>query len=123
MNPRTIRLLRDHNFGWSFLRSDTEALDTLVYVWREPQHQFIDEELDGLRKKFVEDATNLLESIDTHTFVVHGTGATRMSVPSEWEDRIPGRFFEVVKEMNTLSAAAYASYDHLIQRARQKLEA
>jgi len=80
----TIDWLRGANFaGWSFEWSRLEGIETFFHQ-KGPEHEFIDNDLEKLRKTFYDAAKSLLVLLATETFPV-GTG-DRQSIPEDWED-------------------------------------
>jgi hypothetical protein len=115
----SIDFLRGRNFaGWSF---DWKRLDGIErFIMREsPEYEFIDPELEKLRKTFHVACKMLITLLATHTFpVARGEG---QSIPEDWELEQPERFHKAVTEVHGAADAVCSSYDRLVRTARRKL--
>lgn len=111
--------LREANFaGWSF---DWARLDGIErFIGRKgPEHEFIDAELETLRKKFYDAGKKLIVLLATETFPV-GNG-NRQTISEDWEDEQPDRFKRVVKETHAAADLVCNSYDNLVRTAKKML--
>lgn len=105
----TINWLRDANFaGWSLDWSRLEGIETLFHQ-KGPVHEFIDKDLEVLRRAFYAAVKNLLVLLATETFPV-GSG-NRQAIPEDWEDEQPEHFKKAVKD-------AHAVADLVLQNLR-----
>lgn len=119
-STRTIDWLRQNNFagfsfGWDRLRGLNEWADK-----QGPENEFIDAELEALRKAFHSAATEFISTLGTETF---STGNGRSSVPQEWEIDQPERFHRVVTEIHDGASLVCRTYDELVRQAKRKLSA
>lgn len=114
----TIDWLRDNNFaGFSFDWNHLRGLDTWTQK-KGPEHQFIDAELEALRKAFHATATKFLVVLATETFS-RGNGCS--GIPQEWEYQQPERFDRAVKEIHEGADRVCKGYDALVVAVRRKL--
>lgn len=115
----TMDWLREANFaGWSF---EWDRLDGIqrVIVRKGPEHEFIDTELEKLRKRFYGASKHLVGLLATETFPV-GDG-DRQAIPEDWEFEQPERFKKAVKQVHEAADAVCNSYDELVRSAKKKL--
>jgi hypothetical protein len=116
----TIDWLRENNFaGYSFNTNHLNGIGTYISQ-RGPEREFIDVELEAMRKAFHDTATKFISVVGTETFPM---GDGRNTVPQEWELEEPERFRRVVTELHDLAALVCKSYDALVVAARRKLSA
>jgi hypothetical protein len=116
----TIDWLRQNNFagfsfGWDRLRGLNEWADK-----QGPENEFIDAELEALRKAFHSAATEFISTLGTETFPL---GNSRSSVPQDWEIDEPERFHRLVTEIHDGASLVCRTYDELVRQAKRKLSA
>ncbi len=116
-----IKFLRQNNFaGFSFQSSEYHDIKNF---WREreaPENEFLDSDLESLRASFIDAIGIFINVIGTNMFPVNGNEGW-FSVPPEWEDEQPERFFRVVEEIHKTAAEVCIRYDELIRTARRRL--
>ena len=116
----TIDWLRENNFaGFSYAIDRLDGLG--IYGDRKgAEHEFIDAELEALRKAFQDAAATLLSELGVNAFP---TGSGRASIPQEWEIEQPERFNTVVKKVHDGASLVCSTYDDLVRLAKRKLSA
>jgi hypothetical protein len=115
----TMDWLRDANFaGWSFDWSRLHGVERFI-MRKGPEHEFIDPELEKLRKKFYDAGKKLVTLLATDTFPV-GNGS-RQAIPEDWETEQPERFEKAVKETHAAADLVCSSYDQLVRTAKKRL--
>jgi hypothetical protein len=119
MGGGTMTFLKDFDFGNAFERDAIEGLKKVVLDQRHPEHEFIDSELEALRKILIEAGLNLMHLIGRYTFVLDNVKWSK--VPDEWRETNPGRYHEVVDEMNSVANRVSSAYGALVRNARAKL--
>jgi hypothetical protein len=111
--------IKEHHFGGAF---DKSSLDQL-YDYRErganPDDEFLDAELEGLRGNFRASLVDFLESIATHTFATHHDGI--IGLPDEWKYRNRVRWDTAAKELNERAESLVNSYTELVRATRTRL--
>jgi hypothetical protein len=114
--------LRGPNFaGCSFSTHDIENFRVVVQHRAEPQHEFIDAELEELRRRFIDNGEVLSRMIARRLRrVPEQEGWYR--IPIESRDTNPERFERVAAVLEKQAAKTRAAYDALVRRARQKLD-
>jgi hypothetical protein len=116
----TIDWLRENNFaGYSFNTNCLNGLGTYINQ-RGPEREFIDDELEAMRKAFHDAATTFISVVGTETFPM---GDGRNTVPQEWELEEPERFHRVVTELHDGAKLVCRTYDELVRQAKRKLSA
>jgi hypothetical protein len=117
----TMSFLRRANFaGWLFSEEPLEGLDRFVLDRKGAEYEFLDNDLEALRKKLLTSAATFLSSVAHHTFAA-GTGPGYRAVPEEWECKRPERFKKAIEELHTGAANLCDSYDELVHVARARL--
>lgn len=116
---QTIDWLRAANFaGWFFDWDRLEGVHRFLDR-NGPEHEFIDPELEALRKELYPVCNDFARALGTETYPV-GKG-NRNAIPEDWETEQPARFREVVEKVHTLADRVCESYDRLVRKARTKL--
>ncbi len=111
---------RTNMAGWSF---DLDALDPLrefYYEWNRPEREFINPDMEALRRQLWSKADKYLEVIATETFPVPGN-VGRQSLPEEWEEDQPERFERVVKALHSLAGEIVELHGKLVRSGRSHL--
>lgn len=118
----TISFLRYNNFaGFSFDNDATKDIEVFDSICdHDPSFEFIDPELEEVRKSLSDHISKFILSIGGNTFPSTGR-ANWNTVPPEWEIEQPERFTEVVDELHTLKNNICSDYDRLMQMGRRKL--
>jgi hypothetical protein len=113
----SIEFVRRNNFaGWSFDWSSLRGIEEFA-ARGGPENEFIDPELEELRKTLHDSCRQLLSILATNTFPIRD----RQSVPDDWETDQPERFWKVVSEIDAMTDKVCCSYDDLIRNARKRL--
>jgi hypothetical protein len=102
--------------GFSFQLAALDPLREFYYEWNKPEHEFINPELEALRKALWEKADAYTDIIAFETFPTHNLG--RNTVPEEWEDEQPERFHRVVKTLHSLASEIVALHADLVRKGR-----
>jgi hypothetical protein len=114
--------LRHPNFpGCSFSMHEIESFRAVLEHRSEPQYEFIDTELEELRRTFNTEGKVLSGLIASRLKPVPGQVA-QYCIPIEFRDTDPDRFERMADVLEKQAAKTAAAYDALIRRARQKLE-
>lgn len=106
--------------GWSFEDSKLDPLREFYYEWNRPEQEFINPDLESLRKELWQSVARYLHIIAYDTFPV-GSLAERRSVPEDWEDEQPERFNRVVKDLHSLAGEIVELHGKLVRTARDYL--
>jgi hypothetical protein len=122
MKGHSARFLRHPNFaGCSYSLGELDGLLTMVLERHELEHEFVDKELESLRREFINNGRVLYELIVKPEYrIQHQHNWYR--IPIGWRDTQPDRFDRVAKVMEDAAAKVNTSYETLVRRAREKLE-
>lgn len=116
----SIAFLRNRSFsGWSFEWKRLDGIETML-SYRGPEHEFLDENLERLRRQFLDACSHMISVLATNTFPV-GMKADRQAVPEELEDTNPELFRERVSEIHRAADALCDAYDVLVRTARKTI--
>lgn len=104
--------------GFSFSRSALDQLDLFDYKWDDAEHEFLDPELETLRKKLHVLVRSYLQFLSLNTWPTHGDFST---VPPEWEETQPERFDQTVTRLHNEAGEIVKTHQDLFRLARKKL--
>jgi hypothetical protein len=107
--------------GFSWPLNSLDDLDRFYYEWNDAEHEFLDNELEQLRTQLHQQIGDYLGQIATNTFPANSPGY--QTVPPEWEEKIPKRFFEVVGKLHDSAGNIVKVHQELVRTARLKLSA
>ena len=118
----SIAFIDEHNMaGFSFDNSRLEQLERFRYGWDDPEHEFLDLELEEKRRRLLELSKKYLGFVAFETFPVEGR-SDRQGVPADWETAQPERFRTVVDTLHELAGQVVAAHADLVRTARAKLK-
>ncbi|MCY4585449.1 MAG: hypothetical protein OXB98_05360 [Bryobacterales bacterium] len=116
----SIEFLRECSFaGWSFEWSRLEGIE-IVLARQGPEHEFLNKDLERLRRSFLNACQHTITTLATNTFPV-GLKRDRQAVPAELETEKPELFKQRVDEIHSACDALCNTYDRLIRTARWTL--
>lgn len=114
-----IRFLDQNNMaGFAFKDSQLDPIREFYYEWNVPEKEFIELNLEVIRKSLHEKTEQYLEIIATQTWSLNSNLDFR-SVPSEWEFEQPDRFKKVVGQLHDLAGEIVVIHGNLIRSAKQ----
>jgi hypothetical protein len=119
-----IRLLRDHDFGGSFSRAAARPLMNFVETWDQPEHEFLNAELQAKLKEFYASAYDMAVAISQRTVPI-GSGDFA-SVYSDQQRNAGPRSEDVIEdaaELNKMASAFVPMYESFLRFCRLTLEA
>ncbi|MBK6881184.1 MAG: hypothetical protein IPN65_05820 [Elusimicrobia bacterium] len=117
-----IDFIRSFDFeSGSFLRTRIYDLHDFDRVWKNPDHLFLDVEINGKRGALHKAVEDFLHAYATYTFPLN-TDIEWAAVPPDWADHMPQKYSEAVKLLNGRADAVVAAYDDLVKTARGKLK-
>lgn len=104
---------------WVFIRAFSyRDLDLFDYKWDDAEHEFLDPELETLRKKLHGLIRNYLQFLSLNTWPTQGDFST---VPPEWEETQPDRFENTVARLHEEAGEIVKTHQDLFRLARKKL--
>jgi hypothetical protein len=114
-------LLREQNFAAPFQYEWFEDIRAFYFKRKDaPEFEFLDSELEDLRKRLLESIRNLLASLSRYTWFLSGS-QTHLGVPAEWEEEQPDRYDKALKEIHRAADDTCQSYDSLVREGRKRL--
>lgn len=120
-SSRSISFIDQHNMaGFSFPEAPIRELERFHVLWANAESEFLDPEMEGLRSKLYELVGKYIGLIAENTFPVGVTG--RFTVPPEWEERNPKKFFEVVEKLHGTAAEIVTTHQSLVRLGRRRCE-
>lgn len=118
----TIRLLRDHDFGGSFLRSAIQPLFHFYETWDQPEKEFIDKELQaGLRDLYLAAADLSTHIVGKTVPVGRGDYASVFSDQLRSQGPRPTWVVEEARILNEQASRFVPLYEKFIRLCRDKL--
>jgi hypothetical protein len=121
MGGETMSFLRDFDFGNPFDNHQLDGLRIVILDRNHAEHEFVDRELEALRKSLLDTGRTLLDLLATYAFPLKNNSPGWVKIPDEWEESDRTRFFARIKEMNDAANRVCASYRELVRAARSKL--
>lgn len=116
-----IRFIRQHDFASRWRSTSLDPLYTFSETWDDASHEFLDSELESLRKDLLSRIESLrgVEAIETFP---SNQREGYQEVPPEWNLNDRDRYLRTVKAMNDASTAVWDAHEALVRRARNKLD-
>jgi hypothetical protein len=113
--------VQSRDFGAPFQLSNLEPLDQFAEKAQDPSREFIDADLEGMRRELISAIAEFRYYMFTHTWPMRGS--EYQAIPREWEDDQPDRFAKTIDKLNDLSRAVATAYTELVREARRRLGA
>jgi hypothetical protein len=115
-----IEWIRQNNFaGFSFDRSRLDPIRVFVNEWDNPEHEFIDVDIEHARTQLFESLENFMSTIATETFAMDNGS---QSVPPDWERNDAERFKEVVSRLHGQAQEIVDRHARIVRLGRRRLE-
>ncbi len=115
----SIGFINEQNMaGFSWPKKKLDDLKDFYYKWNNAEYEFLDSELESLRRCLYELIGDYLEQIATNTFPANDL--EYQTVPPEWETEYPKRFSKVVNELHKTAKLIVETHQELIRKARKK---
>jgi hypothetical protein len=117
---RSISFISNNNFaGFAFEKKRLDDLLEFEYHCRNPAFEYIDPDLEGLRKTLLTQVDQFTQTLGENSFSSGNPGWS--SVPAEWEETQPDRFNRVVSALHDTARLIVTTYGDLIRTATRKL--
>jgi hypothetical protein len=116
----TIHFLRTEDFAGSYREDRLDSLYRYVAERGGPDHEFLDTELEAVRRTFRENCASFLHVLRKTAEMVGSSGVMYRGVPAEWKHEAPD-FKQAVNEIHSTADAVCSTYDELVRLARKKL--
>jgi len=116
----SIRFINEANMaGFSFPLERLDQLHEFLYEWSDAEHEFIDSDLESKRKELLSLVDKYTNSIGLNTYPTHRSGFN--TVPPEWEEDHPERFWHIVDELHGLAGKIVKTHQELVRLGRMRL--
>lgn len=116
----SIHFIDEQNMaGFSWPRKNLQELEAFYSEWGDAEHEFLDNEMEQIRSKLYSLVGDYLGQIATNTFPANNP--ERQTVPPEWEEKNPKRFFEVVNRLHETAGLIVKLHQDLVRVGRRKL--
>jgi hypothetical protein len=117
----TIHFLRTEDFAGSYREDRLDSIHRYVAERGGPDHEFLDSELEAIRRKFRQNCESFLHVLGKTAEMVGSSGIMYRGVPAEWKHEAPEDFKQAVNEIHSTADAVCSTYDDLVRSARKKL--
>lgn len=115
-----IQFIKDHDFGGAFYREKIEPFGVFNYEWDNPEHEFIDEELEKQRKELLSNSTEFMAAIGKNTSAT--SKGYQSVVPDHVRNSpIPDWVKRDIKEIHESADALVESHQKMVRMGRKKL--
>ena len=114
-----IGFINRHNMAFSFELDELNPLSEFHARWNDPERTFIIPELDAARQALWLKAKEYLIATATETFPTDNLGW--QSVPEEWEEEQPERFWRAVEKLHALAGDIVDLHADLVRVGRKHL--
>jgi hypothetical protein len=116
-----IEFFRTHDFSNSFENARMDRLFILAGRQSGAQHEFLDPELEAIRRQLLTHARKFSQELGFDTFV-QDHNLTRSRVNTDWRNHDAVAFYKMTTGINDAASEFCQSFDVLIRAARLKLE-
>ena len=116
-NLGIIDFLRQQNMGDTFIDANLDPLWTFDNEWNCVEREFINTNLDNIRKDIWKKTHEYLLIVSVETWHI-GSSTKLRAIPSEWQFENPERFKKVVDSLHTLAGEIVDLHCILIRTAR-----
>jgi uncharacterized protein YukE len=119
-----IEFLRTFSFGNAYRGDFMDPLYAFIDLRGGPEYEFIDIELEKLRKDLRAAIQAFLSLLHKNTFRQQGIGGdhTLSRIPDEWEMTQGRRYHQAITDLNAAAGEVCKTYDDLVRNARAKLQ-
>jgi len=114
-----IGFINRHNMAFSFELDELNPFSEFHARWNDPERTFIIPELDAARQALWLKAKEYLIATATETFPTDNLGW--QSVPEEWEEEQPERFWRAVEKLHALAGDIVDLHADLVRVGRKHL--
>jgi hypothetical protein len=114
-----IRFIKEIDIGEHFHESELDQLRSFCRSWNDPEHEFLDDQIDAKRKRLYELADEYYKQIILNTFSSHPDGF--IGIPREWRHKDPERYWAIVGELHDLADKMVNAHADLVRTGRARL--
>lgn len=120
-DSRTIHFLRDVDLGGTYHDDDTRELGRFCQTWNATDCEFHDDELESLRKFFLDKSKAFLWKLANNSFDI---GESRYRcIPDQYvgDFNYPPEVDKTLRQLNSMATELYEVHSNFIRVARSKL--
>ncbi|MDB5295166.1 MAG: endonuclease [Phycisphaerales bacterium] len=114
----SIRFVKEHHMGGAFRNERLDQVDEFYETWGDPEHEFLDVEIEVARRNLYQAVAAYREAIALHC---HHDGWGVLCVPSDRELDHPDRYHATIEGLHGLARAVVAAHADLVRTGRRKL--
>lgn len=116
-----IKFLKEHDFLGSFRSEEIRPLNQFLYEWDNPEHEFLDSELESYRKALLKRAGEFSMNVAKYTSS-NMAGMQAVIVDGQRNDFEQMQRFEVeAKAVNEAADSLVGAHESFVRAARGKL--
>ena len=115
-----MRFIETHSFGGPFFRAKLDPIYEFFDCRSDPNMEFLDSDIESLRKNLIATITTLIEKIGIYTWSDR-TSPGYIGVPAEWKANSHDKFIQATDEINIAANDALITYRELIRECRFRL--
>ena len=116
----TMYFIETFSFGGSFYKATLDPIYEFYAYRNDPNMEFLDSDVESLRKNLIKTITILIEKIGVYSFSDRSSPGY-IGIPIEWKARDHDKFLNATDEINAAANAAMTSYRDLIRECRFRL--
>ncbi|GAA0362465.1 hypothetical protein GCM10009092_28550 [Bowmanella denitrificans] len=120
-DSRTVRFLRDVDLGGTYHDDDTRVLDRFCQTWNATDREFHDEELEILRKAFLDKSKSFLWKLANNSYDIGGSRYRCVPDPYVGDFNYPPEVDKTLCELNDMATELYNMHSELVRKARTTL--
>jgi len=114
-----IKFVGQHNMaGAAFNLEEVEPIDRFIDTWDNPQHEFIDVDVEHARQELMQACRAWSSTLVTETFPI---GIGRQWVPRDWKSEDPERYDRVVTQLHDQAQEIVNAYNRLTRIGIRRL--
>jgi hypothetical protein len=118
----SIEFLRTHDHGGPFPKGHLSQLRTFYYEWRNPEHEFLNPELENKSKVLHKCVNEYLTCIGLNAFRLPPPNADYLQVQPEWKlKEDTNEFRELVNKLHTLADKVVKVHEDIVRSGKALL--
>jgi hypothetical protein len=114
-----ISFIKTIDIGEHFRSCELDQLKSFCHSWNDPEHEFVDQQLEAKRKRLYELADAYREAISLNTF--SSRPESFQGTPTEWRHDKPAEYKAIIRELHELADQVVEAHADLVRTGRAKL--
>jgi hypothetical protein len=114
-----ISFIKTLDIGEHFQSCELDQLKSFCHGWNDPEHEFLDHQLEAKRKRLHELADAYRIAINLQTFTSRPDGY--IGIPREWGHDKPAEYQAIIRELHELADQVVNAHADLVRTGRAKL--